>query len=56
MKLAVGIIVFIWLFCGLVGAWWMDDLDLDHWKEIAWGPYTLAEALQDQPVTYPGPG
>ena len=55
MKLAFGFLVFIWMTCGLVGAWWQDDLDVDHWKEIAKGPITLAEAYNDHPVTYPGP-
>jgi hypothetical protein len=55
MKLAIGVIVFFWLLCGLVGAWMLDDLDADHWKKIARGPITLADALSDHPVTYPGP-
>jgi len=37
MKLAVGIAVFCWLFCGLLGAWMLDDLNADHWKKIARG-------------------
>ena len=37
MKLLVGIILFIWVLCGLVGAWRLDDLDLDHWQAIARG-------------------
>lgn len=55
MKFAFGVIVFLWLLAGLVGAWWMDDLDVDHWKEIAKGPITLAEAYNENPVHYPGP-
>ena len=53
MKLAVGTIVFIWLFCGLIGAWILDDLDVDHWKAIARGPITLAKAVNEHPVTIP---
>lgn len=45
MKFAVGIIVFLWLFCGLIGAWILDDLDANHWKRIASGPITLVAAL-----------
>ena len=55
MKLLVGVLVFIWLICGLVGAWRLDKLDNDHWKTIARGPFTLAESFNDNPVTYPGP-
>jgi hypothetical protein len=55
MKLAFGFLVFIWLFCGLVGAWWLDRLDADHWKTIAKGPITLAKAYNENPPTYPGP-
>ena len=55
MKLLVGIILFIWVLCGLVGAWRRDDLDLDHWQTIARGPVTLAKAFNDKPVSYPGP-
>jgi hypothetical protein len=55
MKLLVGVILFIWLICGLVGAWRLDDLDLDHWQTIARGPITLAQAFNDKPVSYPGP-
>ena len=55
MKLLVGIILFIWVLCGLVGAWRFDALDLDHWQTIARGPITLAKAFNDKPVSYPGP-
>jgi hypothetical protein len=55
MKFAVGIIVFSWLLCGLIGAWMLDDLDADHWKDIGRGPITLAYALNEHPVSYPGP-
>ena len=54
MKLAVGIAVFCWLFCGLLGAWMLDDLNADHWKKIARGPITLAQALNERPVTFQG--
>ena len=55
MKLAVGVIVFFWLLSGLIGAWMLDDLDADHWKKIARGPITLADALNQHPVTFQGP-
>ncbi len=55
MKLAFGILVFIWLLCGLIGAWWLDELDSQHLEQIAKGPFTLAQAFNDDPVTYPGP-
>ena len=55
MKYAVGILLFLWLLCGVGGAWWLDELDGDHWKTIARGPITLAKAINERPVTYPGP-
>lgn len=55
MKFAFGILVFIWLICGLGGAWRLDELDSKHWKSIAKGPITLAKAFNEDPVTYPGP-
>ena len=55
MKLLIGVLVFIWLLCGIVGAWRLDRLDPDHWKYVARGPLTLAESFAHHPVTYPGP-
>lgn len=54
MKLVVGVGIFIWLLCGLVGAWMLDDLDASHWETIAKGPITLVKAFNDAPPkTYP---
>jgi hypothetical protein len=55
MKLAIIIAVFLWLACGVGGAWRLGELDRHHWKQIARGPITLADALDEDPVTYPGP-
>lgn len=55
MKLVVAVILFFWVLSGLIGAWILDDLDLDHWQAIARGPVTLAEALNEHPASYPGP-
>jgi hypothetical protein len=55
MKFAIGIAVFLWLLCGAIGAWMLDDLDSGHWREIVYGAITLGEALNEHPVTYPGP-
>jgi hypothetical protein len=52
MKYAVGLIAFIWLMCGLAAASWLHDHSL---KTIAWGPVSLAEAYNDNPVSYPAP-
>ena len=54
MKLAFGVIVFFWLMSGLIGAWMLDDLNAEHWKKVARGPITLAQALNDHPVNFPG--
>jgi hypothetical protein len=55
MKLFVGIAVFFWLLCGLIGAWMLDELDVQHWKTIALGPISLVEALNAaEPVRLPG--
>lgn len=55
MKLAVGIAIFIWLLCGFVGDWILEGRDDLHFKSIAYGPITLADALNEHPVSYPGP-
>jgi hypothetical protein len=51
MKFAVGIIVFLWLLAGLIGAWMLDELNSDHWKVIARGPMTLAKAVDEHPAS-----
>ena len=55
MKLFVGVMIFIWLFCGLAGSWRLGKLDVDHWKDVLRGPITLLEAFNDNPVSYPEP-
>jgi hypothetical protein len=55
MKLAIAVGIFIWLLCGLVGAWRLEGSDNLHFKSIALGPFTLAKAFNEDPVTYPGP-
>jgi hypothetical protein len=52
VKLAFGILVFIWAVCGLIGASWLGDHRL---KTIAKGPISLAKAYNENPPTYPGP-
>ena len=52
MKLFIGFVVFFWLLCGVIGAWRLDE---HGWKVIATGPFTLARAFNENPVTYPGP-
>jgi hypothetical protein len=49
------IALFIWLVCGVAGAWMLDELSARHWDAIARGPITLAKAFNERPVTYPGP-
>ena len=55
MKWAIGLLVFSWLLCGLIGAWRLDDLSPQYWQVIAKGPISLARAYNDNPVNYPGP-
>lgn len=56
MKLIIGFLAFVWLLCGLAGAWMEDELDMDDWKAIARGPITLVAAINDHPATYPDGG
>lgn len=53
MKFAIGIILFIWLLCGVIGAWMLDQFDADHWDVIAKGPISLAQAVGEHPVHIP---
>ena len=55
MKLFVGFIVFFWVFTGLLGAWWLDELEPQYWRVIAKGPISLARAYNENPPSYPGP-
>jgi hypothetical protein len=54
MKMVVTVGLFFWLLSGLIGARMLDHLDADHWKSIARGPITLAQALSEHPVTLQG--
>ena len=54
MRWAIIVLVLIWLFCGLAGAWMLGDLDRDHWKVIAKGPITLVKAINENPGGIPG--
>jgi hypothetical protein len=53
MKLAIGITLSLWLLSGAVGAYMLDDLNAEHWRKIARGPITLADALHQHPVSIP---
>jgi hypothetical protein len=55
MKWGIRFLVFFWVSTGLIGAWWLDDLDPKYWKVIAKGPFTLARAYNEHPPSYPGP-
>jgi hypothetical protein len=56
MKLWLGLAIFIWLMCGLAGAWRLEGGGNMHFKTIAKGPISLIKAFDEKPVTYPGPG
>ena len=55
MKLFIFFAVFIWLVCGVAGAWWKEGVGDMHFKTIAKGPISLVRAINDNPVSYPGP-
>lgn len=52
MKWFLGLALFFWLGCGLLGANWLHN---HHWQTIAKGPISLAKAYNDNPVNIPGP-
>ena len=55
MKMVFGVVLFMWLLSGVAGAWMLDDLDAEHWKDIGKGPITLIKAFKDAPPEmYPG--
>lgn len=47
MKFAIGVFVFLWLACGVTGAYQLGQLDSRHWMSIARGPFTLGTALSE---------
>ena len=55
MKLFFGFAIFLWLLCGVAGAWRLDGLHDMHFKDIAKGPITLIHAMNEYPIEYPGP-
>lgn len=56
MKWFVGFAIFVWLLCGLVGAWMLEGRHDLHWKAIARGPITLVKAYNENPINYPDGG
>jgi hypothetical protein len=48
------LIIFVWLLCGVIGAWMLDDLNRHHWKTIIRGPITLVTAVKEHPASVPG--
>jgi len=52
MRLFILVVLFVWLLCGVGGAFMLDD---HSWKTIARGPITLVRGFNESPVTYPGP-
>jgi hypothetical protein len=53
MKLFVTIAVFIWLVCGLAGAWMLDDGGGLSWKAVARGPISLVKGFNEAPPAVP---
>lgn len=53
MKMFLGLAIFIWLLCGVGGAWMMDDLDADNWTKVLRGPITLIKAMNNSSPIYP---
>jgi hypothetical protein len=54
MKYVIGLIIFVWLLCGVIGAWMLDDLNRHHWKTIIRGPITLVTAVKEHPASVHG--
>jgi hypothetical protein len=46
MKLFIGFLLFVWLLCGFVGAWMLDDM---RFKTIARGPMSLLAGYNAAP-------
>jgi hypothetical protein len=46
MKLWLGVMLFVWLLCGVAGAGLLGD---HHWKTIAKGPFSLVKGFQEDP-------
>ena len=55
VKFFVTFAIILWLICGVGGSAWEDGFGNMHFKKIAKGPITLVHAINDNPVTYPGP-
>jgi hypothetical protein len=51
MKWFLGLALFFWVCCGVLGARWLGD---HRWQVIAKGPISLAKAYNDNPIDYPG--
>jgi len=52
MKLFAIVALFIWLVCGLAGAWMLEGADL-HWQLIVKGPITLIRAFNEAQPSSP---
>jgi hypothetical protein len=50
MRLALGLALFVWLLCGLAGAWMLHPNGELGLKPIARGPLTLVEAFEQEPT------
>ena len=55
MKAFIVFGIFIWLLCGLIGAWRLEGRGDMHFKTIAKGPISLVRAYNEYPVSVPGP-
>ena len=53
MKMFVGIAVFVWLLCGLAGAWMLEGANHMHARTIIRGPISLIKAINDAGTPYP---
>jgi hypothetical protein len=55
MKAFVVFALFVWLLCGVAGAWMLDGPGNMHWKTIALGPISLVKGMNETPSNLPGP-
>jgi hypothetical protein len=52
VKLFVTVALFVWLLCGVAGAWMIEGRQDLHLRTIALGPISLIKGFNEDPLTY----